>query len=130
MRPKHRDKEGETFSKSLKLWEIHSNMLFQKFWVYFQVQNRWTRVSFLAKGAGICLFETYFAQKVICDYFSVKEFKLERSKLWLSSTLKINNDRQYVFSQFTIILRLQWLYVSLFQPLSLTSWWYRSFFVY
>ena len=36
---------------------------------------------FLAKGAGICLFDTYFVQKVICGYFSVKEFKLERSKL-------------------------------------------------
>lgn len=31
---------------------------------------------FLAKGAGICLFDTYFVQKVICGYFSVKEFKL------------------------------------------------------
>ena len=36
---------------------------------------------FLAKGAGICLFDTYFVPKVICGYFSVKEFKLERSKL-------------------------------------------------
>ena len=36
---------------------------------------------FLAKGAAICLFDTYFVQKVICGYFSVKEFKLERSKL-------------------------------------------------
>ena len=36
---------------------------------------------FLAKGAGICLFDTYFVQNVICGDFSVKEFKLERSKL-------------------------------------------------
>ena len=36
---------------------------------------------FLPKGAAICLFDTYFVQKVICGYFSVKEFKLERSKL-------------------------------------------------
>ena len=45
---------------------------------------------FLAKGAGICLFDTYFVKKVICGYFSVKEFKLERFKLWLSCT----NDRR------------------------------------
>ena len=41
---------------------------------------------FLAKGAAICLFDTYFVQKVICGYFSKKEFKLECSKLSLSST--------------------------------------------
>ena len=111
MGPKQRNKEGETFAKSLKLCEIHSNMLFQKFWVYLQVQNRWARVSFLAQGAGICLFDTYFVQKVICGYSSVKEFILERSKLWLSCILKIN-DRQYVFSQFTIILRLQCMSLS------------------
>ena len=29
---------------------------------------------FLAKGAGICLFDTYFVQKVICGYFLVTEF--------------------------------------------------------
>ena len=33
---------------------------------------------FIAKGTGICLFDTYFVQKVICGYFPVKEFKLER----------------------------------------------------
>ena len=35
----------------------------------------------VAKGAGICLLDTYFVQKVICGDFSVKEFRLERSKL-------------------------------------------------
>ena len=29
----------------------------------------------------VMLCYTYFVQKVICGYFSVKEFKLERSKL-------------------------------------------------
>ena len=59
----------------------------------------------------VMLCYTYFVQKVICGYFSVKEFKLGCSKLWLSCTLKIN-DRQCVFSQFTIILRLQCMSLS------------------
>ena len=126
MGPKQRNKEGETFAKSLKLCEIHSNMLFQKFWVYLQVQNRWARVSFLAQGAGICLFDTYFVQKVICGYSSVKEFILERSKLWLSCTQRWSAVRIFPIYYDTEIT----LYVSLFQPLSLTPWWYRSFFVY
>ena len=64
---------------------------------------------FLAKGAGISLFDTYFVQKVICGYFPLKEFKLERSSF---DALVHRNDRQYVFSQFTILLRLQCMSLS------------------
>ena len=41
---------------------------------------------FLAKGAGICLFDTYFVQKVICGVFSVKEFKLEHTYIKVKRT--------------------------------------------
>ena len=64
---------------------------------------------FFAKGAGIYLFDTYFVQKVICDDFSVKAFKLERSKF---DSLVHRDDRKYIFSQLTIILRLQCMSLS------------------
>ena len=66
---------------------------------------------FLAKGAEICLFDTYFVQKGICGYFSVKEFKLERALSFDSFVHR--DDRQYVFSQVTVILRLKCMCLSL-----------------
>ena len=63
---------------------------------------------FLAKGAGICLFDTYFVRKVICGYFSVN---VSWNALSFDSLVH-RDDRPYVFSQFTIILRLQCMSLS------------------
>jgi len=53
---------------------------------------------FLAKEDGSCLFDTYFVQKVI--------WNLNWNALSFDSLVH-RDDRQYVFPQFTIILRLQ-----------------------
>ena len=111
MRPKQRDKEEETFSKSLKFWEIHSNMLFQKSWVYLQVQNRWKRVSFCSsqkEQESVCLIPILYRK-------SFEAIFLWKNLNWNAlsfDSLVHRDDRQYVFSQFTIILRLQCMSLS------------------
>ena len=111
MRPKERDKEGETFSKSLKLWEIHWNMLFQKFWVYLQVQNRWTRVSFCSsqkEQESVCLIPILYRKSFVAIFLWRN---LNWNALSFDSLVHID-DRQYVFYQFTIMLRLQCMSLS------------------
>ena len=45
IRPKQRAGEKETSFVSVRFWEIHCKVFFQKNWLYLQFQNRWTRVS-------------------------------------------------------------------------------------
>ena len=82
MGPKQRDKEGETFAKSLKLYEIHSNNCSSRSSECI-CKSRIDEQGFLSSHKAqesVCLILILY-KKVICGYFSVKEFILERSKL-------------------------------------------------
>ena len=111
MRPKQRDKEGETFSKSLKFWEIHSNMPFQKFWVYLQVQNRWTRVSFCSlqkEQESVCLIPILYRKAFVAIF-------LWRNLNWNALSFDSfvhRDDCQYVFSPDYCYSKIK-MYVSL-----------------
>ena len=65
-------------------------------------------ILFLAKGAGICLIPILYRKSFVAIF-------LRRNLNWNAlsfDSLVHRNDRQYVFSQFTIILRLQYMSLS------------------